>query len=213
MKNTNLRFIGGALALGLAALLFVPSVNVSRAASNNVFAQRAKTPHDLSDANIAAIVTVADNLDIEYGKIALSKTKNKMVKEFAQLMVTDHTAVQKAVEGLAGKLNLTPVEDDTSRGLAAGGVEVKAMLNSLNGKAFDKYYIDNEVKYHELVVNATKNVLITHAQNAELKAALVGTLPLFEAHLEHARMVQKAFGKGKSNAKTKSNAKASKHSH
>lgn len=209
MRKTNLGFMGGAFALSLAAaFLVIPSANASRAAaSSNVSARQAGSRHDLTDANIAAIVTVADNLDIDYGKIALSKTKNKMVREFARLMVTDHSAVQKAVGDLAGKLSLTPVEDDMSRGLAAGGVDVKAKLNSLDGKAFDKYYIDNEVKYHELVVNATKNVLITHAQNAELKAALVRTLPLFEAHLEHARMVQKAFNKGKSKAKT------SKHSH
>ncbi len=105
MKKTNLRFIASAFALGLAAvLLVIPSANVSRAASNNIFAPQPVPPHDLTDANITAIVTVADNLDIDYGKIALSRTKNKMVREFAQLMIIDHTAVQKAVGDLAGNL-------------------------------------------------------------------------------------------------------------
>ena len=157
----------------------------------------------VSDANIAAIVTVADGLDIEYGKIALARSKNKMVREFAQRMITDHTAVQKAVADLAAKLNLTPEENDTSRGLATGGIDVKAKLNSLKGKAFDKYYIDNEVAYHALVVGATRDTLIPNAKNAELKAALVGTLPLFERHLEHCQTIQKDFNDGKFKSKTK----------
>ena len=151
----------------------------------------------INDANIAAIVTVADGLDIEYGKIALSKSKNQKVREFAQRMVTDHSAVQKAVEELAAKLNLIPEENDTSRGLASNGVKVIAKLNSLSGKDFDKYYVDNEVAYHDLVVNAVKNLLIPNATNPELKKALEGALPLFQRHLEHARMIQKSINKKK----------------
>ncbi len=151
----------------------------------------------MNDANIAAIVTVADGLDIEYGKIALSKSKNQKVREFAQRMVTDHSAVQKAVEELAAKLNLIPEENDTSRGLASNGVKVIAKLNSLSGKDFDKYYVDNEVAYHDLVVNAVKNLLIPNATNPELKKALEGALPLFQRHLEHARMIQKSINKKK----------------
>lgn len=156
----------------------------------------------VSDANIAAIVTVADGLDVDYGKIALKKSKNKQVKEFAQRMVTDHTAVQAAVAALAAKLGLKPEDNETSKGLATGGIDVKAKLNSLKGKAFDKYYIDNEVAYHELVVNATENILIANAQNAELKEALVNTLPLFKRHLEHCQMIQASFNKGKKIAMT-----------
>lgn len=155
------------------------------------------TAQTVSDANIAAIVTVADGLDIDYGKIALKKSKNKEVKEFAQRMITDHEAVQAAVAALAAKLGLTPEENDTSRGLAAGGIDVKAKLNSLKGKSFDKYYIDNEVAYHTLVVGATETVLIANAQNAELKTALVNTLPLFKRHLEHCQMIQASLNKGK----------------
>lgn len=169
-----------------------------------LIAAKPATAQTVTDANIAAIVTVADGLDIDYGKIALKKSKNKQVKEFAQRMVTDHAAVQAAVAALAAKFGLTPEENDTSRGLTAGSVEVKAKLNSLKGKAFDKYYIDNEVAYHELVVGATESVLIANAQNAELKAALVNTLPLFKRHLEHCQMIQASFNKGKKPATTMS---------
>lgn len=149
----------------------------------------------ISDANIAAIVTVAGGLDISYGKIAMRKSKNKLVKEFAERMVTDHTAVQKAVDQLASKLRLVPVENETSKGLSANGLLVREKLNTLKGAEFDNFYIENEVAYHQLVVNATRDLLITSASNPELKAALVQTLPLFERHLEHARSIQEQMNK------------------
>ncbi|QQS41775.1 MAG: DUF4142 domain-containing protein [Acidobacteriota bacterium] len=147
--------------------------------------------HDeMTDANIAAIVSVAGKLDIAYGKIAMSKSKNEKVREFADRMVTDHSAVQNAAEKLLKKLGVTPVENDTSRSLAENGEKVKAKLRSLKEAEFDKFYIDNEVAYHELVVNAIENVLIKSARNAELKATLESVLPLFTRHLEHARSIQ-----------------------
>lgn len=155
-----------------------------------VFASESGAQQPPSDANIGAIVLAANQIDIDYGKLALTKSKNKEVLGFAQQMVTDHGAVQKSVIELAGKLHLTPVENDTSNSLKTKSVEVTAKLKSLHGKAFDKFYIDNEVAYHKLVTDVIAGVLIPSAQNPELKAALQGAQPLFLGHLEHARNVQ-----------------------
>lgn len=154
------------------------------------FASESVAQQPPNDANIGAIVLAANQIDIDYGKLALTKSKNKEVLGFAQQMVTDHGAVQKSVIELAGKLHLTPVEDATSTSLKAKSVEVTAKLKSLDGKAFDKFYIDNEVAYHKQVTDAIAGVLIPNAQNAELKAALEGAQTLFLGHLEHARNIQ-----------------------
>lgn len=143
-----------------------------------------------SDPQIVGIVLAADQIDIDYGKIALAKSKDKAVREFAQRMVTDHSAVQNSVIGLAGKLGVAAADSDVSGSLKSGAVDITAKLNSLKGKEFDKYYIDNEVGYHKAVTDAVAGVLIPNAQNAELKSALEGAQPLFLKHLEHARMVQ-----------------------
>jgi len=154
------------------------------------FASETVAQQPPSDANIGAIVLAANQIDIDYGKLALTKSKNEEVLAFAQQMVTDHGAVQKSVVELAGKLQLTPVENDTSNSLKAKSVEVTAKLKSLHGKAFDKFYIDNEVEYHKQVTDAIAGILIPNAHNSELKAALQGAQTLFIGHLEHARNVQ-----------------------
>jgi putative membrane protein len=46
-----------------------------------------------TDPQIAHIAYTAGQLDIEAGKQALDKSKNKDVRAFAQRMVGDHTAV------------------------------------------------------------------------------------------------------------------------
>ncbi len=181
--NVTVMAIGLLTAFGLFSQTRTFVTSASQQQSNSI-----------NDANIAAIVSVAGGLDIAYGKIAMSKAKDKQVKEFAKRMVTDHTAVQKAAGELLTKLSVTPEENETSKGLAANGVKVKERLNKLKGKEFDKYYIDNEVAYHELVVNATEKMLIPSAQNSELKSTLVSVLPLFQKHLEHARQVQSTYG-------------------
>ena len=153
------------------------------------FASETVAQQPPSDANIGAIVLAANQIDIDYGKLALTKSKNEEVLAFAQQMVTDHGAVQKSVVELAGKLQLTPVENDTSNSLKAKSVEVTAKLKSLHGKAFDKFYIDNEVAYHKQVDGALETLLIPSAGNAELKSLLETGLKIFQGHEQHAEHV------------------------
>ncbi|HUS12244.1 MAG TPA: DUF4142 domain-containing protein, partial [Pyrinomonadaceae bacterium] len=51
---------------------------------------------EISDAQIAAIVVTANQVDIDAGKLAKSKGSNQEVKSFGERMVTDHTGVNKA---------------------------------------------------------------------------------------------------------------------
>ena len=149
-----------------------------------------------SDPEIVGIVVAADQIDIDYAKLAMSKAKDKQVKDFAQQMITDHSAVQKSVFDLAAKLKVTPADSGTSNSLKTQAQQTMQKLQGLKGKAFEQAYIDNEVVYHQAVINANKTVLIPNAQNADLKSALQGAEPLFEGHLQHAQQVQSAIEGG-----------------
>lgn len=154
----------------------------------------------LSDAQIAAIVVAANQVDIDNGQLALKKSKNAEVKKFAERMVTDHTAVNKAAVELVTKLKVTPEESDASKGLTTSGEETRAKLEKLDGAEFDKAYVDNEVAYHDAVIGVLKTQLIPAASNQELKDALVGAQPAFDAHLQHAKQIQTALAGGGSAA-------------
>jgi len=148
-----------------------------------------------SDPQIASIVVTANQVDIDAGKLAETKTKSQNVKAFARQMVTDHSGVNKAATDLVKKLNVTPEDNPTSQSLKSGGADNVSSLKSLKGDAFDKAYVDHEVVYHQAVLDAVDKTLIPSAQNAELKALLVAVRPAFVAHLEHAKMLQASLGK------------------
>jgi len=143
-----------------------------------------------TDPEIAAIVVTANQVDIDAGKLAKSKSHSKNVLEFAQLMITDHTGVNKSAVDLVNRLHVTPEPNPTSESLQKGGDENLAKLKELTGHAFDKAYIDHEVAYHEAVLDAVDKTLIPSAKNPELKALLVKVRPAFVAHLEHAKRLQ-----------------------
>ena len=143
-----------------------------------------------SDPQIAGIVVTANAIDVDAGKLAKSRTKNKEVAQFAQQMITDHTAVNQQAGALAKKLGVKPEDSDTSKALKAGAADNIKNLKGLKGAAFDKAYVDHEVAYHQAVLDAIDQTLIPSAQNAELKGLIVKVRPAIAAHLEHAKMVQ-----------------------
>jgi len=144
----------------------------------------------INDAQIASIVVTANQVDIDAGKLAASKGTNAEVKKFANLMVADHTNVNKQAVALVTKLKVTPEDNDTSKSLKEGGDKNLETLKGLKGAAFDKAYVDHEVAYHQAVLDAVDKTLIPGAKNEELKALLVKVRPAFVAHLEHAKHVQ-----------------------
>jgi putative membrane protein len=148
-----------------------------------------------TDAQIASIVVTANQVDIDAGTLAQSKTHSKEVKDFGKLMVTDHGSVNKAAIELAGKLKVTPEDNPTSQSLKKGGDDNLARLHKLSGAKFDTAYVNHEVAYHEAVLDALDKTLIPNAKNEELKALLIKTRPAFLAHLEHAKMLQAKLSK------------------
>ena len=194
MKNTYLRLIGITSALGIAAAMSLGAIPFTSARGAVEGATNATRTAAVTDPQIAAIVVAANSVDIEAGKLAQSKTKNKQVREFADSMVRDHTAVNNAAVALVTRLGVTPEENDTSRGLTASGEQTRARLSELSGKAFDRAYADNEVAYHKLVIDALDNTLIPNAKNAELKETLIKVRPSFVAHLGHAEHLRASLG-------------------
>jgi putative membrane protein len=164
-------------------------------ASSLVAGGSAVSAQQINDAQIASVVVTANQVDIDAGKLASSQASNPEVKKFAELMVTDHTAVNKSAVELATKLKVTPQDNPTSQNLKSGGEANVKTLKGLNGAAFDRAYVDHEVAYHQAVLDAVDKTLIPGAKNEELKALLVKTRPAFVAHLEHAKHVQSMLAK------------------
>lgn len=147
-----------------------------------------------TDPQIAAIVVAANQVDIDAAKVAKGRTKNAEVKEFANTMIRDHTAVNKQAAALVKKLKVKPEPNATSKGLLDDGKKNIAALKKLKGAEFDKAYVDQEVTYHQQVLDAINDTLIPNASNPELKALIEKVGPAIQAHLDHAKRLQESLG-------------------
>jgi putative membrane protein len=149
-----------------------------------------------TDPQIAHIAYTAGQIDIDAAKQALDKSKNDDVRAFAQQMVGDHTMVNDQALALVKKLNVKPEDNPTSQSLIKQANATRNKLANLNGAAFDRAYVDNEVAYHKTVNTTLSDTLIPDAQNAELKALLQSGLGVFQAHQKHAEQLASELQSG-----------------
>ena len=146
-----------------------------------------------NDAQIAPIAYTAGEIDIAAAKQALEKSRNSQVRDFAEAMVRDHAAVNVKALALVKKLGVTPEANATSTALSKGAAEKMAALAKLDGAAFDRAYVGNEIAYHGAVNQALGTTLIPGARNAELKSLLQTGLTLFQEHQKHAEHLSGAL--------------------
>jgi putative membrane protein len=191
MNTTTWRrsMLASVLALALAAPL------------TGARAEQATAATPPSDAEIAAIVVAANQVDIDAGKLAADRAQSADVRTLAQRMVTDHTGVNQQASALVKKLQVTPKSNATSASLARSGDENLKKLRGLSGAAFDQAYVSNEVTYHQTVIDALDQTLIPSAKNAELRDLLVKVRPAFVSHLEHAKHLQSKLEGGTGSTK------------
>lgn len=161
----------------VATLCFVGAVSLA-------YAQDKPT-----DPQIAHVAYTAGVIDIEAAKLAIEKSKTKDVVDFANGMIRDHEAVNVQALDLVKKLNVTPEDNATSKALTEAAIKKRGELADLDGAAFDKAYVENEVAYHAQVNEALENLLIPSAQNPELKDLLETGLKMFQGHQAHAEHV------------------------
>jgi putative membrane protein len=150
---------------------------------------------ELGDAHVLHIVVAANQVDIDAGKLARTKSVRKETRAFAEQMIADHNAVNAEASALAKRLRVKPEDNAVSRSLHQDGRDNLASLRGLTkSAAFDRAYIAHEVAYHEAVLEALDKSLLPSATNDELKALLARMRPAFAAHLEQAKRVRSALG-------------------
>ena len=159
------RFAVFAVAMAFAA---APSLAQAQQSLAVTAPAATKTASALDDPTIVAIFDAANTWDVETGTLALEKSRNKDVRDFAKMMIHDHTAVRQLGRDLATKLKVTPTPPGKDFALYQAHLAAMKQLKSLDGKAFDKAYIDHEVAYHQAVIDAVTTTLLPATQNAEL---------------------------------------------
>jgi putative membrane protein len=162
MKTTRLL---AALAVGFAVSHIASAQTISKADSDRLIA--------IAQANIA---------EVEAGKIAVEKSTNSGIKEFAQTMIDDHSKGLEETKKVATAKNVTlPTEPD------AAHKKMAADLQKLSGAAFDKEYVSKAGVADHTKVHAALKADIAKAQDADVKALATKLEPTVAHHGEMAK--------------------------
>ena len=101
------------------------------------------------------------NFEVQAGQLATQKGNSEDVKQFGQMMVTDHTKLNDQMKPIAVQAGVKP-----PTGISGKDKKELKMLSSLNGEAFDKAYIQTMLKDHMADQKAFK----TEATNGQIPA-------------------------------------------
>ena len=130
--------------------------------------------------------------EVELGQLAADKASNGKVKEFGQRMVNDHGKAGDELKSIASSKNITlPAEINTKH------KATKDRLSKLSGAAFDRAYMAEMVKDHQMDSAAFHKEAST-GKDAEIKAFASKTSAMVDEHLKMAREAQKEVAAGKS---------------
>ena len=123
----------------------------------------------------------ANAAEIKTSQAAQTRALDPTVKAFADRMVDEHTANERALEALAKKRNVTVGDDpDPERQIRIG------TLQKLDGPAFDQAYVSTMIEDHAASVRLFEDASRT-IDDAEIRQFIDATLPVLREHADAAK--------------------------
>jgi putative membrane protein len=130
-----------------------------------------------ADSKFTTQAAVGGMAEVELGKLALEKSSNPQVKEFATMMVKDHGMANTELMAIAQQKNITlpsTVDEEHKKKMDD--------LSKKTGADFDKAYVDAMVGGHKSTLKLMEDES-RDGKDADLKAFATKTAPIVQSHL------------------------------
>ncbi len=128
-------------------------------------------------------------MEVELGKLAAQKAQRKEVKDFGNMMVTDHTKVNEELKKLAQQKNIMLPDS-----MSESHMDHVKELRDKTGADFDKAYMDLMVSDHEEDVDMFQSAA-DEMQDPEVKNFATTTVVSLRQHLDRAKQVKDMVNK------------------
>jgi putative membrane protein len=145
----------------------------------------AETTISMADTNFILAAAQGGMTEVKLGELAATNGMRDDVKNFGQMMVKDHTAINDDLKALAAQKGVTLPDS-----LDAKHQAMMDKLTALTGSEFDDAYIASMIKAHQKDAKAFKAEAAA-TQDADIKSFLDKSIPIVEAHLEHIKAMKK----------------------
>ena len=145
-----------------------------------------------SEADTKFAMEAADGgmMEVELGRLALTKATSPMVKQHAQMMVDDHSKANAELKSLAATKGITLPDS-----MSADHKKAYKNLSEKKGTAFDKAYTDMMVDDHKKDLDKFKDEA-DKGTDPDIKAWASGKVPTLQQHLDAWQMTKNG-GKAK----------------
>ena len=147
---------------------------------------------DDDDAEFAVEAADGGLMDVKLGTLALTKASSPQVKQFAQMVVDEHTKANNELKSLAQQKNI-------SLPTVMGNEHQREYdnLSEKTGSDFDKAYMDLMVKDHKEDIKEFEEQA-EEGEDPEIKAWASSKVPTLQKHLQQAETIQEAVKDSKS---------------
>ena len=140
---------------------------------------------DPADTNFISKAMMGGQMEVDLGNMASSQGSNERVKQFASMMVRDHSQANSELKNLTGNMSMPATMPKDMQA-------TRDHLTKLNGAAFDKAYMMHMVSDHKKDISLFEKAS-RDAKTQQVKDFATRTLPTLKMHLDSAMAVQKSL--------------------
>lgn len=143
----------------------------------------------MNDREIFAVVREANQGEVQHGQLATQRATAASVRQFAQMMIADHTAALQRLETISGRVGVTAADTSLSTDLRNNAARTTNVLESLRGAEFDRLYMRSQIEMHQWLLTSIDTSFLTAAGSRPLREELRTMRASVAAHLDQARQI------------------------
>lgn len=145
------------------------------------------TPLSKDDSTFVMKAAIGGLMEVQAGQVAQQNAQNQRVKDFGNMMVTDHSKANDELKSYAAGHGIT-----LPTSLPADKQKQVDAMKNMKGSAFDKHYMTMMLDDHKEDVAEFKKQS-TGANDAQLKTWAGNTLPVLQKHLDSVQAIKKGM--------------------
>jgi putative membrane protein len=145
------------------------------------------TPLSKDDSMFVMEAAMGGMMEVEAGKVAQQNASNQRVKDFGSMMVTDHSAANDQLMGLASSHGMT-----LPSALPANMQKELDAMKAMKGAAFDKHYVSMMVDDHKTDIGKFQTEA-DKGTDGQLKTWASNTLPTLQKHMDSIQAIKKGM--------------------
>lgn len=142
----------------------------------------AATAYGVDKETFARTASQSGHFEVMSGELAQEKAESDEVKEFAKMMVEDHTGTVEKLDRIAKEAGVKPAEGVGQKSKYTA--HMKTLQDAAPGVSFDEAYINIQRKAHQEAVALFRDYAES-GDDPKLKQFAAETLPTLQAHLDY----------------------------